>query len=632
MIVSERVPVRIVAAMLGLVVVATANLTGLGIGSLPLLYDAIALPRLAVTLILTPAAWAAWFLVASRNGWGFRVDAVWALLAALASWSVVSLALSRHAALGVLGQSERLEGAVIVALYALLYGLGLQVVRGTRDVRLLLSALGVATGLMAIYGVAQYAGFDPFDYSIESYSFDARRAFATLGNPTFLAGLLVLALPPIGALALEADSIWRKIAWGLGMVLALAALLATFSRGAWLAAAVQLPLCAAILWRKRGSVVRRDVVTLLVAGGFVVALLAVSSIGAAAEINLVDRVVAAVEGAGSTRERALVAETAVDAVRAKPITGHGPDAFLSAFRLHRSDAFAAEISNSSTINNAHSWPLQFAATLGLPGAILLVAAVVLALARGARSIFSTQGENVDASPPSEGSAQQDLLFPAAWVGCIGFAVHMLTGVSVLGSTVPFWLLIGVVGAPLARSGVVNSFALRAALMIAVATSIIAIAVVSLLLRADATYLDSRAALHGVTVGDSVSLARDARSLNPLSVKYARGAAQASAARVHDSIVQGAGPTIVRGLYESALMEFEVILDLDSSDYATLAWLAALQARAGRYLEDEALLAQSRATAQRAARLDRQHHEVGTLADGDTSDESILRASNVAPLP
>ena len=50
-----RLPTLILAAMVLLVAVATGNLSGIGIGDITLLYDAIALPRLALTVPLVGA-------------------------------------------------------------------------------------------------------------------------------------------------------------------------------------------------------------------------------------------------------------------------------------------------------------------------------------------------------------------------------------------------------------------------------------------------------------------------------------------------------------------------------------------------------------------------------------------------
>ena len=112
---------------------------------------------------------------------------------------------------------------------------------------------------------------------------------------------------------------------------------------------------------------------------------------------------------GSAHERLLTAAIAGEAALARPLFGYGPDAFLPAFRAHRSDAYAETFGPVHTLNNAHSWPLQYAATLGLPGAALLVAAIVAALWRSRRLPIYAESE---LTGHSAGSQRLDRVF---WV-------------------------------------------------------------------------------------------------------------------------------------------------------------------------------------------------------------------------
>ncbi len=631
----SRLPVRIVAVMVVLVAMTTANLTGFGIGSAPLLYDTIALPRLVIAVVLTLAAWTAWFALVARRGEALRVDVAWALLGALALWAAVSTACSPHRALSVLGQSERLEGLVSVALYALLYGLALQVVRRIGDVRLLLSALGGVAVLLSFYGLAQFAGFEPFNYRFEGYTFEVRRAFATFGNPTFFAGLLVLALPPLGALAIHARSPRARMAWAFGAVVVAAALFVTFTRGAWLAAAVQVVLGAGVFFRVRGVVAWRELRVPIVVGAVAFAVLLAVSAGAQGELNVFQRLSDVIEQTGSVQERRLLVETATAAARARPLAGYGPDAFLPAFRMHRPDDYSINSSAHSTMNNAHSWPLQYAATLGVPGALLLVGSVVVALGVAARRAFPAIGWRKREVYPDAGSGatSTDPLLPAAWIGCVGFAVHMLTGVAVLGATVPFWILLALVGAPGARRIDLKKAVARVGVAVASTMTVLAVvAGATSLVAADAAYLASRDVFRGLASGDPVELAHSARSLNPLSVKYARGAAEASAARVEFAMTAREPEEVVRSRYESAVREFAWVLRQSPGDYPAHAWLAALQARVGIHLGDETLLRDAQATARRATLLDLHSEQVLALSMGDRSPGAVAAAASVRPLP
>lgn len=615
----RRVPLWLAMATVALVPVVTANLTALGIDSVPLLYDSQALPRLAIALVLTGFAWAAWWLLAARSGdLRIAVSPAWAMLAGLAAWSVVSVTFSDHWRLGVLGQSERLEGVVTFALYAAAFGLGLQVVRSAKDLRLVASAFGAAAVLLSLYGLMQFAGIDPTSYAFEGEAFDMRRAFATVGNPNFLAGVLVLALPVCAATALTAATRLNGALWSVGSLLVGGALFATFTRGAWLAMFAQLAIAAVVAlaagWR---PVTRRAQLAMAVTGG-VLALLLIVSLSLPGELNIADRLADLGSRTGSVGERTMVVESAISAIAERPLTGYGPDAFLSAFREHRTAEYADTFGETRTMNNAHSWPLQLAATLGLPGLVLFSIAVAAAMWATRKALLQARG--------SRGA----LVAAGVWVGCAGFLIYLSFNVAILASTVPFWVLLGGLNAAWARTrpagrpvAVAGVSALLAVVLTVGVTSAI---------TADRAYINSRLAFHGERSGDALELASKAERYNPLSIKYARGAAETAAQPVYDAIRQQANPQPTRQAFEPARRRFERALQVDPADYATLSWYAALQAAVGEHTQDPALIDAAVATAQRAEQFDRQAAEVQRLANGDTSTSSLVNAASVVPLP
>ena len=152
-----------------------------------------------------------------------------------------------------------------------------------------------------------------------------------------------------------------------------------------------------------------------------------------------------------------------------------------------------------------------------------------------------------------------------------------------------------------------------------------------LISADASYLQARRAFSAGDYRTSLEISRRAREYNPVSLKYARGSAEASGELVLESIRQRAETSAVRGLYDNALAEYRRVLRLDPNDYPAREWLAALQARTGRYLSDEKMLADSAATARIAATLDRQGAEVAPLMNS-VDDQAIDAAAGVRRLP
>ncbi len=104
--------------------------------------------------------------------------------------------------------------------------------RGERFWRQGLLMLVAATGLAAFYGVCQGLGLDimPWNYAFRG------RAFSTMGNPNFLAGLVIMVLPLVLAYLLRARRAGLVSCLGL-LALLLVALYQSKTRGAWLALA-----------------------------------------------------------------------------------------------------------------------------------------------------------------------------------------------------------------------------------------------------------------------------------------------------------------------------------------------------------------------------------------------------------
>lgn len=604
----------VLAGVLFAVPLVTANLTGLGIGELPLLYDAVELPRLVLTLVGALCACVLWAVARARAGAPLRVDAPLFLLLGLACWSAVSAVTALDPLHSVLGQSERLEGAVSYVLYALLYFVALQTVGASRDLKLLAVALVAAAALSAAYGLAQFLGYDPASYLVESPGFDVHRAFATFGNPNFLAGLLVLALPV--AVALAADGTRPKLAAAALVACALiaAGLLATFTRGAWLAAGIEAVAVAVAVRRGAIAFGRRERLALIVVG-VALAVVAGVSLTRGGEADVVRRATS-FSASGSASERLHVWGISADAALARPITGYGPDSYLAAFRLHRSDAYAEVFGGSATMSNAHDWPLQTAATLGIPAALLLVGAIGLALVRSGRAAFAARSN----------------LAVGVWVGCLGFAVHMLFNVAVHGATTPFWVLLGALAVPAARR--LGPGTRRAWAGAAVAAAVLlAAAVWSVrLIDADRSYLLARAAYRGAAPGDAAALAAEAAERNPLSVKYARGHAEIVAEDVYVRAAEGGGSLEeLSDAMARADEAFDRVHAAHVSDYAAWAWHSAAAATASGRL-GTAAADDAASLARRAQELDRQAADVDGLAAGRKDAESIAAARGVVPLP
>jgi hypothetical protein len=615
----------VLAGTLFLVVLAWTNLTGFGLGTQPLTYDDVALPRFAVTLV---GAALVWLILAAMLAKGGRLawDPTWALLGALAAWSVASAALA-NTTLVWLGQSERLEGVATVFLYAILFGAGLQHGRSKRFVRRFSIAFVLGAVLLALLGITQLLKLDHTNYTIAGTSFYMGSAFASLGNPNFLAGVLVLALPITVGLALTEHYNVARIIWWAGAATITVALYATYSQGSWLAAVLELALGVGFwLWirqtKTRGgeTVSKRSgwrvwIVSLLVVVVGVAIIITAMQIATSRGLRLWGASLSE-----TTSGRVLLAQTSLNAVARRPLFGFGPDNYLAAFRLYRPARYLQVFGPASTNNNAHSWILQYATTLGIPGALLLAAALLFGLVRSRPR-------------PGPGDDSPNVLAAAIWIGAVGYCVQMMFNAAMLASTVPFWVLLGAISAPYARRIVV----VRTAAIVGVAAGALLVvgAVVGsgFLLAADASFVDSRLAYNNYTTADHLALAERAAALDPLSVKYARAVAQSRSVPVLAAISSGtASDSEVRALYASAMASFDHALSLSPDDYAALSWLAGLQSVTGSYLRDSAIRAAAHDTARKAAAVDVTHSSVALLLKGDTSNNAVKDALAEPGLP
>lgn len=622
-----RVVVRLLGVMVFLVVVVWTNLSGLGIGEVQLTYDSTALPRLAIAAIGTTGAWLLMALML-RRGNAIAWDLTWVLLAALAVWAVVS-ALLADTSVVWLGQSERLEGVVTVALYAALFGAGLQIGRSARSARTLAAALVLGALAVSVHGILQFARVDPTDYAVSGTELYVGSAFASLGNPNFLAGLLVLALPVAVALAVtSATTLRRVLAWICAMI-CLFALYATYSQAAWLAVLVEGAIAVG-LWLHRRRRATRDAAH---RSGWhssaLVAVAALSIVGVGVAVIMTVSAVADDRGLRlwgesipeSVAGRLYLAQATADIVAGDPITGIGPDNYLEGFRLHRPEGYVEVYGPRSTNNNAHNWVLQYAATLGVPGALLLSLALVAGILRS-RPVVG-----------GEGTRAETVLRTAIWLGVVGHAVQMMFNVATPASAVPFWLLMGVICAPRARRVIVRGFSTTCAVGASAALLVLAVVGSGLAIAADATFMASRTAFHANDGTRALNLAERAFRLNPLSVKYSRGVADVQTAMLLSLLREGdTTEQQVRARYAEARESYAVTLGRSERDYAAWAWMSALQAATGSYLGDAGLMGEAQESARTAAALDRQHDEVAALVGGEVSALSIFSARSAPPLP
>jgi len=284
-----------------------------------------------------------------------------------------------HGALGsapwitsIYGWSGRGIGLLTIAAAALL--LTAAALLTYNEITRLLAWLVVAASINAAVIVVQAAGAFGGSATGDGYT-------GTLGNSNFAAAFSGLVLPVAVTLAIAAAH--RRSTRTTALYSAATVLLAV---AAAVAGPLQGPLTAAIgvLVAALACAAAGPVWSRWVAGGVTavgVAIVALSAFGLGPMARLWE--------VRTMRIRMVYWETALADMRAHPLFGSGPDGFARVVGEFRPEEYLAFRPPEHHVSAAHDVPLQFGATIGVPGLVLWFAlmvgaavAVAIALRRG----------------------------------------------------------------------------------------------------------------------------------------------------------------------------------------------------------------------------------------------------------
>lgn len=221
---------------------------------------------------------------------------------------------------------------LIVVFWVVLNGIH---ARGPRQV--LLGTL-LLLGFVSV-GLACYQRFEQPDWlmlgRVQAGQFFGR-ASGPFGIPNSLAGLLLLLIPPCGALAFRRDSGaaqrvffgWLAVVLGFGLLL-------TISRGGWIALGLALSVWP--MFSRRWSLRRR----IAVVAGTLVLVVGVGAVLFRASPKVRERLVAMMEDAGE-RSRPIMWRAGWKIFLASPVLGSGAGSYNILFEKHRPDHQQAE--------------------------------------------------------------------------------------------------------------------------------------------------------------------------------------------------------------------------------------------------------------------------------------------------
>lgn len=283
----------------------------------------------------------------------------------------VSTATSISPLVSLLGAHESFAGLTTIAAYTTLFCATRALVEGPADARGLLLAPVMAASIAGMYGLVQLAGLDPLAWGRTSEFGGITRPFATMGHPNFLAAYLVMVLP-LGLVVLREAALQRRRVMtgflGLSTVVSLALIVASVSRGAWLALAVALVVLALGLPLVRE---RRGALTVTLAASGLLLIVMVIAALAGGRGGLLQAVADRTRHLFDMDSRWHIWAASLRLFRQHPVFGAGLDTFQVAFARERTvDYWLIEWNGSPT--KAHNELLHVLATQGLLGGVAVL--------------------------------------------------------------------------------------------------------------------------------------------------------------------------------------------------------------------------------------------------------------------
>jgi O-antigen ligase len=375
----------------------------------PSLFAPYYVPRRVLFYVLVAALplLLAWDL--RRSGDHPGVDLLDVLALAFAAWQLVAAAVSPAGALAWVGYYNRGTGALFWCAMALLFLAARRLLRNRASQLVVAACLTVALVAGAVVAVLQAASVSTW---WGSAGVVGGRVTGTLGNPVHLAafGLAGVWFAVAAADTLRSDRVWRAVLLAAGVAGAVCIVLSV-SRAAYLgglAAAVYL-LVVWVLARRRVLVVALCVVLAALAAG---ALVYASDSGSGGTVwsRLTAVSTQGDLGAGDVKRTGLWQE-GLSAVAARPLTGYGPGAFVVADRLY-ADPADKIVHPWAFASDAHSLPVELAATGGLVALLLVVAGVVAGVWSSRLSAAAVRERGDPEDPPLAGLAARAYLLAA----------------------------------------------------------------------------------------------------------------------------------------------------------------------------------------------------------------------------
>ncbi|MCH7744592.1 MAG: O-antigen ligase family protein [Chloroflexi bacterium] len=393
------------------------------------------------------------------RAWTKEEPSRWVMVAATAFFiaNVFSMLLSPVLSVSLWGNNPGRDGYGLynMASYYLLFMVVATHLKTRGQLLRLMGAVTAAATVAAVYSISQYLGFDPFDQGT------AQRVQSSFGNPLFAASFMVMALPiSLGlglTLSVRLRSLWISTGWAVLIIVQLAAVLFTLSRGPWIGLAVGLLAWLALTLAVTGSraisrpfLIKGLVVGAILGGLIFVSLSVLPSRSDGKNVQTLDALFgralsigdqvtkAGLEGRFSTwrRSASLLIERPwfeLDewwSAPARHLVGYGPELFLYALPLQWEPE-----SKGLVFATAHNYFIHIGVELGLFG-VVSYAAVWVALVIGGGVLFLRRRRSL--------ISEHGFIYAALLASLVVRFVEQMTGVARVSDSTLFWIIAAMV--------------------------------------------------------------------------------------------------------------------------------------------------------------------------------------------
>jgi O-antigen ligase len=358
-----------------------------------------------------------------------------------ALFAIVATCCSIDFRLSLRGDFIRHESLATLIVYTLLPILFASLVHSRQQAGTLLLGLAISSIATSGYAIIQYAGLDPIAlkpfWGIKMLS-GTKAVGSTLGNANFLGKFLVLTAPLLLAYLFMAAKWHKHLLWGMAVLLAMAALIATETRASWFGAfiACSIFFCLvqnSVRFKKKAFFI--SLATALTGGLIFLAIVALSS-GRLSDLQhtMISRTAEVTDmltgkKAITKSPRFFLWEKGLDQIAQRPLFGYGPDTHVLIMRKYNFE-YNSRFDDNVEIDKVHNNYLDVALAQGLCGLFAYCGILVSFLGWLWRAL------------QKEKNAEVQIFLRAIFSGYCGYLVNDFFSFSVVSVSPAFWSLMG----------------------------------------------------------------------------------------------------------------------------------------------------------------------------------------------